>query len=375
MKNITSHKFFIPGFALVVTLFVVIILVFVRGGIPDDAVAVVDGDAIEKVEFDRTLGVFASQSQPNAKGKPVLPDPPDFKNCVANKKKTAPKKSKDADLKKQCKEEYDTAKEQIMTALIQSRWYELEAADRGITVSNADVKARFTPLKQQTFPKEADYKAFLKSSGQTEADLYDLVRNQIYQEKIREKVSKGGKPTAKDIEEFYKENQTQFKQPESRDLLVVVNSKKSKADAALAELESGKSFSTVAKKYSEDTASKGQGGKMPAVPKGQLGGALDKAVFSAKKGVLVGPIKSQFGYYLFRVTDIMPATKQTLQKATAQIKQQLQSTNQQKAFDDFQKEFDSKWRKKTKCADDFIIDKCKNAPEKKGATGATGGAG
>lgn len=377
MKNITSHKFFIPIFAIAVTLFVAVILVFFRGGVPDDAVAAVDGDPIQRSAFDKTLKVFASQSQPNAKGNPVVPDPPDYKNCIANKKKTAPKKSKDADLKKQCADEFDTARDQIMTALIQARWYELEAKDRGIKVSDADVKARFTPLKQQTFPKEADYKAFLKSSGQSEADLYDLVRNQIYQEKIREKISKGGPPTAKDIEAYYKKNQAQFKQPASRDLLVVVNSKKAKADTALSELNDGKSFSAVAKKYSEDTASKGQGGKMPGVPKGQFDGALDKAVFNAKKGVLVGPIKTQFGYYIFKVTKITSATQQTLQKATSQIKQQLQSTNQQKAFDNFQKEFESKWLKKTECAEGFVIEKCNNfsKKKKKGATGATGGAG
>ncbi|MBI4897740.1 MAG: peptidyl-prolyl cis-trans isomerase [Actinobacteria bacterium] len=372
MKNITSNKFFIPGFAIAVTLFVVIVLVFFRGGIPDDAVAVVDGEAITKADFNRTLKVFASQSQPNANGKPVLPDPPTFKNCVANKRKTAPKKTSDGDLKKQCKQDYETARDQIMAALIDARWYELEAADRGIKFSDAEVKARFTPLKQQTFPKEADYQKFLKSSGQTEADLMKLVRNQMYQEKIREKVSKPKQPTAKDVEEFYKKNQQQFKQPESRDLLVVVNSKKAKADAALAELKSGKSFAVVAKKYSEDTASKDSGGKMMSVPKGQFGGALDKSVYSAKKGILVGPIKTQFGFYLFKVTKITPASKQSLQKATPQIKQQLQSTNQQKAFDDFQKEFKETWKKKTECAEGFVTESCKNAPKKKGATGATG---
>lgn len=376
MKNITSHKFFIPGFAIAVTLIVVLVLVVFRGGIPDDAVAVVDGDPIAQAEFDKTMKIFASQSQPNAKGNPVTPDPPDFTKCVANKRKTAPKKTTNADLKKACKDEFDTAKDQIMTALIQSRWFELEGKDRDINPTNAEVKARFTPLKQQTFPKEADYKKFLQSTGQTEADLYKLVKNQMIQEKIREKTAKSKTPTAKEIEAAYNKNKKQYAQPATRDLLVVFNSKKGKAEEALAALKSGSDFKSIAKKYSEDNGSKSQGGKFPGVTKGQFEPNLDKAVFSASKGTLVGPIKTQFGYYVFKVTKIQKPKMKSLQEATPEIKQTLISEGQQKAQDDFQKEFEKKWKKKTKCADDYVVDLCKNAPKKKkGATESAGSAG
>ena len=40
----------------------------------------------------------------------------------------------------------------------------------------------------------------------------------------------------------------------------------------------------MAKTYSIDEASKAQGGKLPAVAKGQQEKALDNAIFTAKKG-------------------------------------------------------------------------------------------
>ena len=55
----------------------------------------------------------------------------------------------------------------------------------------------------------------------------------------------------------------------------------------------------VAKKYSIDDTSKAAGGKLPAQAKGTLDKELDDAVFSAKKNELVGPIKTQYGYYVF----------------------------------------------------------------------------
>lgn len=375
MKNITSNKFFIPGFALVVTLIVVFILVVVRGGIPDDAVATVDGDPITQAAYDSTAKVFASQQQPTAKGGAVvIPDPPDYTKCIANKKKTSTKKGGAEAFKKQCENDFKAQRDQIMPSLIQTRWYELEAEDRGINISDAEVKQRFTPLKQQTFPKEADYKKFLDSSGQTEADLLLLVRSQMYQEKIREKVTKAATPTADEIKKQFEKNKDQYSQPAARDLLIVFNSKKSKVDQAKAAIESGDSFADVAKKYSQDSASKGQGGKFPGVTKGQFEKELDKAVFSAKKGVLVGPVKTQFGYYLVKVTKATPAKQQTLKEASATIKQTLQSERQQKSFDDFQQEFKDKWKKKTKCQELYMVDLCGNSPEKDEPTGATGSA-
>lgn len=373
MKNITSNKFFIPGFALVVTLIVVFILVVVRGGIPDDAVATVDGDPITQAAYDSTARIVASQ-QTGETGKAVIPDPPNYANCIAAKKKNAVKKGGAAAIKKQCENDFKAQRDQIMPSLIQSRWYELEAEDRGISVSDTEVKQRFTPLKQQSFPKDAEYKKFLETTGQTEDDLLTLVRNQIYQEKIREKVTKAGAPTKEEIEAHYKKNTKQYSTPESRDLLVVMNAKKSKIDQAKAALDSGDSFASVAKKYSQESASKDQGGKFPQVTKGQFEEKLDAAVFSAKKGVLIGPIKTQFGYYLVKVTKSMPAKQQSLKDASATIKQSLQAEQQQKAFDDFQKEFKKKWKKKTKCQELYMVDLCGNSPEKDEPTGATGSA-
>lgn len=70
MKNITSNKYFIPGFAVVVFLIVAFILVVFRGGVPSDAVASVDGNAIPITEFNKSLKLNATQT-----GAPA-PDPP-----------------------------------------------------------------------------------------------------------------------------------------------------------------------------------------------------------------------------------------------------------------------------------------------------------
>ena len=147
------------------------------------------------------------------------------------------------------------------------------------------------------------------------------------------------KVTDAQIADYYNKNKSRFAQPERRDLRIVLTKTKAKAEQAKTAIESGQSFESVAKKYSIDQASKSQGGKLPAVAKGQQEKALDTAIFAAKKGKLVGPVKTQFGYYVFEVTKITPASQQSLDQAKATIKQLLASQNQQKALDTFVKYF------------------------------------
>ncbi len=373
MKNITSNKYFIPGFALVVFGIVALILIVFRGGVPDNAVASVDGNAIPIEKFNKTLVAYSTQTA-GEDGDVVVPDPPAFTKCIANKKKSSEKLSNSA-LKKQCEQDWDTAKTQIMTSLVQQEWYELEAQDRGINISAQDVQARFEPLKQQSFPKEEDYQKFLKDTGQSQADILQLVRASMIQEKVQEQVKSAPTPSTGEVEDEYNKDKKKYATPASRDINLVFNSSKAKADAAKQALSNGDSWKSVADEYSQDTASKENGGAFPGVAKGQFPDPLDGEVFKAKKGQVIGPIKTQYGYYVFEVTKITEGKQQTLKEAEPQIKQALQSERQQKSAADFQENFSSKWRKKTKCAELYKVPEvCGNAPEpEEGETAETGG--
>ena len=182
--------------------------------------------------------------------------------------------------------------------------------------------------------------------------------------KIREKVTKGKDAvTDAQIKAYYDKNKARFAQPERRDLRIVLTKTPAKAAQAKAAIAGGQSFAAVAKKFSIDQASKAQGGKLPAVAKGQQEKALDDAIFKAAKNKLTGPVKTQFGYYVFEVTKITPASQQTVDQAKETIKQLLASQNQQKSLDAFVKKFRAKWKSRTECKKDYTTQDCKNAPK------------
>lgn len=347
--------------------------------VPPNAVAKIGDTVIKKSEFDRWLNAAARGSQPpGAGGQVSVPDPPSFARCVgARKRQPAPEgtpKPTDAQLKEQCKQEYDALKEQVMQFLVSAEWIEQEAGDRDIDVTEAEVRQQFEDQKKQSFPDDESYKEFLRTSGQTEQDLLFRVRLDVLSNKVRQEVIEGeGQVSNDDVRNYYNENKARFAQPERRDLAVVLTKTKARADQAKAALNGGQSFRAVARRFSIDEATKSQGGRLPGVAKGQQEPAFDEAIFAARRGRVTGPVETQFGWYVFEVTKITPADQQTVQEAAETIRNLLRSEREQKALDDFIEDFREKYKDETACADGFVIQDCDNAPDAETDTGPASG--
>src|SRR3954451_18751442 len=297
-------------------------------GVPGNAVVDIGGDSIKSSTFDHWFKVAATtqQQQTGATGAAAVPDPPNFTKCIANKKQTAAKPAKgqpnptDATYKKQCQQEYHSLRDSVMQFLITSAWIEGESHDRGVKVSDTDVKKDFDKQRQQSFPKDKDYEAFLKSSGYVQEDLLSRIKVQDLTNKLRTKILEGtDKVSNAQIADYYNKNKNRFAVAEKRDLRIVLTKTEAQANKAKAALEAGQSWKTVAAKYSIDQGTRDNGGLLAAVPKGQQEKALDEATFKASKSVVGGPVKTQFGYYVFEVTKITPGTQQSLDQAKDSI--------------------------------------------------------
>jgi foldase protein PrsA len=354
-----------------------ILLAACGDSVPKDAVASVDGDGISRTQFNHWLGIAAATSQQGAAK--TAYNPPTFTACIASKKKTAPKPAKgqpattDAQYKTQCKQEYDGLRDQVMQFLILAKWVDGEAKNQGVKVSDKTAEADFQKARKQSFPKDSDFQTFLKSSGMTIADARFQVRFNTVYTKLREKAVKtADKVTDKQVLDFYNKNKARLGTPLTRDLRVVLTRDKATADKAKAALQGGQSWSAVVKKYSIDPATKATGGVLSGLSKGQQEKTFDDAIFAAPKGQLQGPVKTQFGYYVFQVQKETPASQQTLKQATPAIRQQLDAQNKQKADDAFNTQLRKKWKAKTNCASGFVMAQCKNAPKEN--TTATAGA-
>ena len=341
------------------------------GGIPGNAVVSVNGNAITTSTFNHWMQVAAGSSSAasttGAAAKPVVPDPPSYKACIAHLEATAPKPAKGqskptaAALKTQCEQQYTSLKQQVLGYLISANWVLGEAEHLGVSVSDKEVEKQFNQIKAQQFPKEEDFKKFLTNTGYTVSDLLLRVKLNSLSSKIQAKVSKdaGKKPSEKEVEAYYEQHKSQYGQPEKRNILIVLTKTQAQSEKAKKEITSGKSFASVATAVSIDPVSKAAGGSLPGVVKGQEEKSLDEAVFKAQLNVLGGPIKTPFGYYVYEVKKVIPGSQQALSQVKASISQQIVAEKQQKSVGEFVKNFRKNWTAKTECRSQYSVMDCK----------------
>src|SRR4051812_27491604 len=353
--------------------------------VPGNSVAKIGDQSIRRATFNHWMQIAAvsqaGQTDPNSSTAPKtqIPDAPNFTKCVANKKAAAAAPAKgqpeptEAQLKGQCQQEYNTLRDQVLEFLIRGNWIEQETDKQNVKVSDKDVQKQIDAAIKQAFQNPADFQKFLQRSGLTQADVFYQQRNQLLQQKLTEKVTKAqSKVTDAQIAAYYNKNKSKFATPERRDLRIVLTKSQARAAQAKRALQSGQSWKDVAKKYSVDQASKAQGGLLSGVAKGQQEKALDDAIFKADKGKLVGPVKTQFGWYVLDVSKITPAKQQSLEQSKASIQQILTSDNQRKALDKFGKDYRKRWRAETACRKGYTTADCKNGPKTQSTATATG---
>jgi foldase protein PrsA len=353
------------------------------GGIPGDAVVQVDGTPLTKTAFNHWMGVAAGAGAASlSTGKPVIPDPPDYKACIAHLQATQPKPAKGQtapttqQLKSQCEQQYKSLQQEVLGFLISSQWVLGEANSLGVKASDKEVKKEFEKIKKTQFPKSGDFEKFLATSGQSVSDLLLRVKLNLLSSKIQKKIiAEHNKPTHAQIQKYYNENKSRFGKAEKRAVRIILTKTEAQALAAKKEIESGKSFASVAKAVSIEPTSKAKGGLINEVTQGQEGPALDKAIFSSKVSVLGGPVKTPFGYYVYEVLKITPGSNPPLSKVESTVKQQLTATSQQQALSNFVKEFRKKWTSKTECRVGYVVTDCKTYKAPKTTSTSTGAVG
>ncbi len=92
------------------------------------------------------------------------------------------------------------------------------------------------------------------------------------------------------------------------------------------------SFADIAKKESQDPGSAAQGGDLGFFARGAMVKPFEDAVFAAKKGDIVGPVASDFGYHVIRVTDVKPAKVKSPAEAAPEIEANLRKQNAARSF-------------------------------------------
>ena len=263
--------------------------------------------------------------------------------------------------------QYEQVKQAALAQVIQTRWIQGEAAERGIELADRDIDQQLDQIIQTQLGGQKAYERFLEQTPYTEEDVRNVAEISLLSTRIQQESVPTTAPPVTDaeIEENYEATIDQYLEPASRDVRQILNRDRAKVEQAQQMLEqddSAQSWKRVAERFSTDQATASQGGLRRDVVQGQSEPALDAQIFTAPVGELVGPFQGDSGYYLIQVVSEQPERTTPLSEVSDQIRQQLQQGKQAEVSAAFQEDFLNKWRSRTFCGEEFAGDLCANAP-------------
>jgi peptidyl-prolyl cis-trans isomerase D len=138
--------------------------------------------------------------------------------------------------------------------------------------------------------------------------------------------------TPQEIKDHYDSNVQTYSTPEQIEashILLKTEGKddaavKKQAEAVLAKATApGADFAALARQYTEDEASKADGGSLGAFGHGRMVKEFDDAAWALSPGQISGLVKTQYGYHIIKVTKKNPAETKTLDQVRPQIENQL----------------------------------------------------
>lgn len=241
--------------------------------------------------------------------------------------------------------QYQTAVQQIMPQLVGIEIAKAYAQEQNITVSDEEVDQEIAKIKEQVgdqarssgqdMSNQEAYEQALKQNNITEDQLREDIRENLPVQKVQERVTGDAAPSDKEIQNYYEKNkEAQFTTPEQRCVRHILFNKdqKEKAEDVKQKLENGGDFAKLAKEYSQDPGSAEKGGDLGCLGKGETVPEFEQAAFGAKQGEIVGPVKTEFGYHILKVTDVKPEQARSLKEVESQIRSQLATEKQSEAF-------------------------------------------
>ncbi len=117
--------------------------------------------------------------------------------------------------------------------------------------------------------------------------------------------------TDEEILAYYNSNQAEFTREEqvrASHILLQADGDDEVAEAEIQlnkikrRIEGGEDFAALAREFSQDTVSKARGGDLNFFARGGMVAPFEEAAFNAKIGELVGPVRTEFGVHLIKVT-------------------------------------------------------------------------
>jgi len=209
----------------------------------------------------------------------------------------------------------------IIDSLLVVKILEQYAAKNSITVDQGEIDEQMNAIVA-SYPSESDFESDLKVKDIDRGFLEYELKSQILRTKIYTDATASIITTEELTKEYYDENrETLFVIPSRVRVSHILSifpwvgdtsleendqakeNTKEKIEFVEEQLENGAEFGDMAREYSDDTATSGDGGDLGFITEGQMVEEFENTAFSLEVGEVSGIIETQFGYHILKVFD------------------------------------------------------------------------
>jgi peptidyl-prolyl cis-trans isomerase SurA len=227
--------------------------------------------------------------------------------------------------------EFTALRREVVERLIEDELLVQQATrDTAVKVTDQQVQTTVDASIRQTrsqFSTELEYRQQLQEAGLGTPEEYrryvteqvrrDLIKQQLIQ-RLREKNEiRSIPPTEDEIRQYFEASKAvQPKRPATVSFRQIVirpepdSAAKAvarrQADSVLAELRAGADFATAAKRFSDDPASRDQGGELGWFRRGYMVREFETAAFRLRPGQVSDVVETPFGFHIIQVERVEP---------------------------------------------------------------------
>jgi peptidyl-prolyl cis-trans isomerase SurA len=110
-----------------------------------------------------------------------------------------------------------------------------------------------------------------------------------------------------------------------------VAARRRRAEALLAKVKAGESFIELAKKESEDSVTREDGGDLGFFGRGTLPTGIEDVLFAMKPGEVKGPLRAERGFHLLQLVERKESSARSFDEVKEELMQQIYAQRMEKA--------------------------------------------
>lgn len=230
----------------------------------------------------------------------------------------------------------DKFKTNTIDRLVDQKIVEAELSKTKFEATDAEIQEELDRFKAKMGGPEG-VERFFSQAGITEEELKsDIGRSIVLKKYLRDNYGVGVED--KEAKEYYEQNLKRFTQEEqvkASHILIkveknaskeVLEEKKKKAKEIYKQAKAdGADFAALAKEHSEGPTGP-RGGDLGFFSRKRMVPAFSEAAFKTKPGNITGPVKTEFGYHVIKVTDHKPEKVSSFDEVKSDIVENLERT-------------------------------------------------